>query len=220
MTLGITISLLIVSLLLFILILSLFARHFAERDIRILSQVAGKYEGKISVDSFNSSATMNFPHRGAEVKFYQRKGLGGKTNRCCLRCDLDFSTALSMHIAKGISKDTSIAELRYLMCMPRISVGSERFNKEFVVRGNNQSFLSALLAAKFEKQLLSFSSNDPVIYLHPKNGAVTRIKGGTLRIHLLEFSVDQAPRQREDLERLIDDGLAVIQRFFGANVAT
>ena len=217
MALGITISLIVATLLLFILVLSLIARHFANRDLRILTDVAEKYDGEISIDSFSASATMDFPHRGVKIKFYQRKGLGGKATRCCLRCDVDYSTFLSMHIAKGVSGDTTIAELRSLMFTPRVEVGSERFNKEFIVRGNNQSFLNALVASEFEKQLLSLGSIDPVLYLHPKNGAVARIKGAADRNHSLEFSVNQAPRRSEDLEKLIDDGLALVRRFLGGS---
>ncbi len=219
MTLGITISLIVATLLLFILILSLYARHSATRDVRILRDVAKKYGGEISVNSFNSSAIMEFPHRGAVMKFYQRKGLSGKATRCFLRCEVDYSTRLSMHITKGASADTSASELRYFLSVPKIEVGSDRFNKEFITRGSNQSFLKALLANGFERQMFSFISNDPILYLHPKVDAVTRITGGTAPNHALEFSVNQTPSGTDDLERLIDDGLALVRRFFGANGA-
>ena len=219
MSLSITVSLIVATLLLFILLLSLCTRHFANRDLRILSDLAEKYAGKISIDSFSSSATMDFPHRGVKIKFYQRKGIGGKSTRCCLRCDVDYSTSLSMHIAKGISGDTTIAELRSLMFTPRVDVGSERFNQEFVVRGNNHSFLNALLATEFEKRMISLGPTDPVLYLHPKNAAVNKIKGSADRNHSLEFSVNQAPRRSDELEKLIDDGLALVRRFLGANAA-
>lgn len=213
MSLGITISIVIATLLLFVLILSLYARHLAERDTKVLSELATKYGGKVLVNSFDTSASMSFPYRGSTMKFHQSKGLSGKATRCYFQCDAQFSSPLSMHIARGVSGDADIAELRHLVSMPRASAGSEDFNKEFVVRGNNKNFLNVLLNGEFEKQLLTLSPGEPVIYMHPKGEG----KNGTNRVHLVQLSVSQSSHRKEELESLIDDGLALIRRLLGAN---
>jgi hypothetical protein len=217
MILGITISLIVATLLLFILILSLYSRHLANRDIRLLNCIAKKYAGKISVNSFNSSTTIDFPYHGSKIKFFQRKGLSNKTTRLCLCCDVDFSNSLSMHIAKTSMADKSISEHKHFMFVPIVVVGSDRFSQEFKVRANNQSFITALLSDHFQKQILSMAPSDPILYLHTSNEPLSRIKGVKDTAHSLELSINQPLKRKEDIEAFLESGLSLVRPLLGSN---
>jgi hypothetical protein len=217
MILGITISLIVATLLLFILILSLYTRHLANRDIRVLNSIAKKYAGKISTNSFNSTAMVDFSYHGSKIKFFQRKGLSNKTTRLCLCCDVEFSNSLSMHIAKTTTADKSISEHKHFMFVPIIVVGSDRFSQEFKVRGNNQSFITALLSAHFRKQVLLMTQNDPILSLHSSNEPLSRIKGVKDSVHSLEFSINQSLTRKEDIETFLENGLSIVRPLLGGN---
>jgi len=216
MILGISISLIVTTLLLFILVLSLYARHYADRDARMLSSLAKQYGGKILVDSFNSSAMIDFSHRGAKIRFYQRKRGGGKITRYFLRCEVNYSNPLQVHIAREVSGESSISGLTHFMFVPKLEVGSKNFTREFAVHGNDQSFLQALLNSDIQKQLLAFISKDPVIYLHPKKEAVARIKGAPVPGHVLEISLNQVSDRKDELSAVIGESLSLVGRFLSA----
>ncbi|RIL10193.1 MAG: hypothetical protein DCC75_04880 [Proteobacteria bacterium] len=203
-------GLLVAGFLLIILILSLYARHLATRDLRLLTDVARKYGGKVSMNSFNSSAVIDFT--------YRPRTISGKPTRTCMRCNLDYGAFLSIYIAQEATNVPSAAELRQLILCPKVTAGSQEFHRSFELRGNNQSFLRALVAGDFERQLLSLRAEDPVLVLHPKNQALAGINSKEARQHLLEFSVQQAPRQSSELEKLIDGGLMLMRPLIAANI--
>lgn len=209
MVLGTTTIVIILTLLVFILSLSLYSRHSAQRDVRMLNNIAKKYGGQISVDSFNTSATMKFSRDGIDIRFYQRKGIGGKTTRCCLGCDIEYTAPLSVHIAKGISGDTSISELTHFLFVPKIAIGSERFVNEFIVHGSKKPPLAMLVTPEFEDQMLTLLENDPVLYLYPKGDGILKKDSS----HSLEFSVGETPKDDDQLEALIENGLGIVRRF-------
>jgi hypothetical protein len=204
------IILVVVLLLLVILVLSLYARHLAGKDLRLFQEIAKRRKGKIVFDSFTSWATVVFPYKEWEVTVFQQKGIGGKRFQTSIKCYLNMADYYSLHVAKATSGQPSVTELGQWFLVPKRTVGSEAFNKEFVIHGNDQDFLQRIFTPDFQKRFIAANSKYPSIYLHSQKQSFYRDKKGQPCKHLLEYSIREVPNSVEGLEKVIDDGLQII----------
>jgi hypothetical protein len=202
--------LIVISLLLLVLIVSLYARHLATKDLRLFSKMAEKRKGKIVIDSFTSWANLIFSYKDVEVSVFQGKDVGGKPVRTCLKCYLNLADYVALHIAQGITGQTSVKELGQWLLVPKVQIGSPAFAKEFIIHGNDPEFLQRVVSPDFQRQFLALKAKGPTLYLHSQQQSFFRDKKGQPCKHLLEFGVNEIPGALEDLDRIIDEGLAVI----------
>ena len=204
-----------VAFLLAILVISFYARHLATRDLRLFKELAKKRKGKVKIDSFTSWATTLFKDDGYEVTVYQQKGLSGKRERTCVKTLADIPDHISVHIAGADSKDSSVLERGQWFLVPAVQIGSDAFNKEFVIHGNDSDFLEDLFSEDLQKQFLSLRSKSPVLYLHTQKPVVYEKKGKVLK-HLIEFSIRDVPSSVDELDKIIDLGLKIIRILLSA----
>jgi len=216
MSLENPIVLVVVALLLLILIVSLYARYFAKKDLRLFTEVAKKHKGKVSIDSFTSWAKVTFPHSNTEVTVYQRKGIGGKPARTCLRCNVTLPDYIALHIARGVTGETSIRELSQWLLVPEMELGSDEFNEVFITHGNDRDFLVSVVSSTLQKLFLSLRAKDPTLLLLAPRKPYYKKENSPQPEHSLEFSVNDVPRNIQDVEKLIRDGLLIMDEVLDA----
>jgi hypothetical protein len=203
-------TLLAVGLLLVILILSLCARHLAQKDLKLFSALSKKRKGKVYTDPFTSWATAVFPYKSAEVTVFQRKGVSGKRIKTCIKYPLELPDNTTFHLTKGITGQTSIKELSQFLVLPKIEIGTEEFSKVFVVHGNDQDFIRRILDSELQNRLLRLKSSAPTVFIHAQKEAFYRKSSGEFCKHMLEFSLNEVPTNLEELEKIVKTGLNII----------